>query len=482
MSHFLIILSFLFSLQFSLYAQNIIIHGNAHPVYITNSNPVAQLLIYSDFVTYQPILQDEDSLDNKGRFTLKLYSDKTQAIVIKIKNTAAKLYVEPPPSGTREYIIKIYPPDSIQVNTADIEMNAPISILTDDSLELNTLMFQFNDIYNKYLSIAAQKFLNRTELFKKLDSLLIEAKNTFKEINHPYFQNYLNYNLANININATRDKNVIARIFLLNKPVQVDNYDYMEFFNSFFKDYLIADITKQNKQTIYYTINKSTQLKQLLDYVKDDKILNFNDTLKELVLIQNLYHFYFNEKFNPYAVQILLEQLLHHTKIPHHKKIIQKIIQEFNQLKQGTQAPDFIALTKDSSLFQLYSLNKMYIYLNFFSLKSPNSIKELKEIQFLNAKFGNTIKFISVCIDDDFKAFQTFVKQNPQYKWLILMNHQPKNDFSVKVKYNVKATPLFFLIDKNKILSLSPAPAPSDGVYYHFQSMFKRKNRNKIGE
>ncbi|GIV28603.1 MAG: hypothetical protein KatS3mg027_2417 [Bacteroidia bacterium] len=473
----------LFLLSHNLFSQNIIIHGNAHPVYLSHSDKLAELYVHSDFITYQRILLDKDSLDNKGRFTLKFYSDKTQPVLIKIKNVIAKLYVEPPVQGIREYIIKMYPPDSIKVNTNDIELNASVSILTYDTTELNSLIFDFNKVYNKYLDEAMNKFLNRNVLFKKLDSILIESKQTFKSINNRYFQNYIDYNIANLNVNATRDKNVIANIFLIHKPVQSNNYEYMEFFNAFFKDYLIADITKQTHQTIYYVVNKSTNIQQLLEYVKNDKYLSKNDTLKELVLIQNLYHFYFNDKFNPYAVQVLLEQLLNYTKIGSHKKILQNIIQELNQLKQGTEAPDFVALTKDSTLFQLYAIgNKQYVYLNFFSLKSPNSLKELKEIQLLNDKFGYYVKFLSVCVDDNFEEFRNFVKLNPQYKWLFLWNYQPRNDFSAKVKYNVKATPLFFLIDTHRILVLSPAPAPSDGIYYHFQKLFKKRNRSGMGQ
>lgn len=463
-------------------AQNIIIHGNAHPVYLTNSNKLAQLYTYADFITYQEILQDADSLDDKGRFTLKFYADKTQPVLIKINNAVSKLYIEPPPlNGIREYIIKMYPPDSVLVNTNDISLNASISVLTYDTLELNSLIFDFNKIYNQYLEEAQEKFINRNILFKKMDTILMVAKKKFSQVQNNYFKNYLDYTIAQLNANATRDKNTLANIFLVKRPVQVYNYEYMEFFNTFFKDYLIADITKQTQQTVYYLVNKATQIKQLYDYVKDDKLLNSNDTLKELVLIQNLYHFYFNDKFNPYAVQILLEQLLTSTKIDAHKKIIQNIIQEFNHLKQGMPAPDFTALLKDSTIFQLYSVQKQIVYLNFFSLKSPHALKEIKEIQFLNNKFGNKVKFISVCTDDNFKDFREFVNKNPQYKWLFLWSYQPPNDLSAKVKYNVKATPLFFLINTDKTLMLSPAPAPSDGIYYNFQKMFNKKNPNRIG-
>lgn len=474
--------SILLEIKF-IHAQNIIIHGNAHPVYLTHSDKVARLYSYSDFITYQEILQDKDSLDSKGRFTLKFYTNKTEPVLIKIKNAVAKLYVEPPKTGVREYIIKMYPPDSILTNINDIDLHASISILTNDTTELNTLIFEFNKIYNKYLDDAMMKFLNRPVLFKKLDSILIESKKTFQHIHNSYFQNYLDYTIANINVNSTRDKNTIANIFLLKKSIQYDNYEYMEFFNSFFKDYLIADITQQVDKTIYYVINHATSIQQLLDYIKNDKILNTNDTLKELVMIQNLYHFYFNEKFNPYSIQVLLEQLLATTQNSYHQKILHNIIQELNKLKQGTVAPDFTAVTKDSTIFQLYSIDKQYIYLNFFSVRSPSSLRELQEIEFLYKKFGHKMKFVSVCVDEDFNEFKSFVKKHPQYKWILLWNAQPSNDWSAKVKYNVKAVPLFFFIDTDKLLALSPAPAPSDGIYYRLESLFKRKKGIKrIGE
>lgn len=152
----------------SLFSQNIIIHGNAHPVYLQNSDKVARIYTYSDFISQQEVLQDKDSLDNKGRFTLKLYTSQIQPVIIRIKNAVAKIYVDPPPQGIQEYIIKMYPPDSIQVNTNDIDLNAPVSILTNDSLELNTLIFEFNKIYNKYLDEALQKIFKSFCIIQKI--------------------------------------------------------------------------------------------------------------------------------------------------------------------------------------------------------------------------------------------------------------------------------------------------------------------------
>ncbi len=461
-------------------SQNIIIHGNAHPAYLNKGVRVAELFTYKDFITKNLVLESKDSLDEKGRFTLKFYCETTQPVIIKLKNAVGKIYVQPIKDKLQEYIIKFYPPDSVQVNSQDIELKANVSILTNDSLELNTLIFDFNTLYNKYMAVAQTKFLNKPTLYKVLDSIFIEAKEKYKSVNNPFFKSFIDYTMAGLNTDATRDRVTIANHFIINKPVLEKNFAYMEFFNSYFNNYLIGELSLQKNKTIYYVVNNEASIKKLIEYTQSNVLLSKNDTLKELVIIQNLYHFYYNEKFNPHSVQIILEQLLRQTKINYHRTIIQNIIQEFNQLKEGSPAPEFTALNRDSSLFDINQIKNQYIYLTFFSVKSPLSLKEMKEISFLFEKLGHKMQFVSICVDEDFNTYKDFLKKNPTYKWTILFNHNPQKTLSAKVMYNVKAVPLCFLIAPDKSLKLSPAPTPSEGVYYKLNLLFKKPSNNRI--
>ena len=117
------------------------------------------------------------------------------------------------------------------------------------------------------------------------------------------------------------------------------------------------------------------------------------------------------------------------------------------------------------------------MYLNYFSAQSDVSMKEMQKIIDLKKKFNDKVTFVSVCLDDSVKQYLSYLKANPKQNWIIL--HQGKNS-TAKQAYQIKSFSGFFFINQQMQLAQSPALAPSEGIEYKFNALFRPRKKNTI--
>lgn len=463
-----IIFLMIFGLHLS--AQNVLIKGKAHPSHI---GKVINLFDFSDYITYSRTIESTDTIDKDGYFELKIESKITKPLLINVNNLTGKLYVQP------NFVYGIYFPgeDSLTNHQLGTETTVDITVYGKDSLELNALIIDFNTQYNNLFSKSNEVYLSPSKINFLLDSFVVACKARYSSISSPYFKNYINYSFADFFSNTSRNKLLLYKQFLENKPVLFSNYEYMQFFNSYYKGYLKAYASTKNGGSIYNSINNFADLNDLKKQFQFDKSIN-NDTIRELVILKGLIDFYYSPDFDKKQVQSVIEQLYHETSIYYIKNIAHNFLQTIYLLQPGANAPDFIAEDKSGAVVNLYNyLNGKYLYLNFFSTSSETSIKEMQKIIDLKKKFNHKVTFVSVCLDDSIKTFRNYLKSNPKQDWIIL--YQTKHS-TAKQKYNIKTLSGFFFMNAQKQLVQSPAPSPSDGIEYKFNALFRPKKKNTI--
>jgi peroxiredoxin len=152
-------------------------------------------------------------------------------------------------------------------------------------------------------------------------------------------------------------------------------------------------------------------------------------------------------------------------------------LQSVYKLQPGAPAPDFTANDKTGANVNLSNYKGKYVYLNFFSTESDNSMKEMQKIIDLKKKFSDKVTFVSVCLDDSVKAYKAYLKANPKQDWVIL--HQSQNS-TAKQAYNIKNFSGFFFINNLMQLAQSPALMPSEGIEYKFNALFRTRKKNTI--
>ena len=464
---------FLFAISFitliTVNAQNVTIKGKAHASHIGKE---VTLNDYSDYITYTRTKESADTVDKDGYFELKFQTSITKPVLISIGNLTGKLYIQP----NFVYGISFPEEDSLANHQEGTETFVDIGIFGKDSTELNALIIDFNSQYNKLFTKSTDAYLSPAKINQMMDTFLVTCRSRYKHIKNQYFKQYVEYSFANFFSNSSRSKTFLSKNFIDHKPVLYHNYEYMEFFNTYYKSYLKSFASTKNGGSIYNSINAFADYNDLRNQFRADKTIS-NDTIRELVILKGLIEFYYSPDFDQKQVQSIIEQLHRDTQIEEHKKITLNMLQRVYQLQPGAIAPEFVAYDKAGSKVNLSSYKGKYIYLNFFSTQSENSLKEMQKIVDLKKKFNDRIVFISICLDDNETVYKNYLKANPKQDWVIL--HQDKYS-TAKQAFNITTKSGFFFINQQMQLAQSPALAPSEGIEYKFNALFKPRKKNTI--
>src|SRR5205814_1026700 len=107
-------------------------------------------------------------------------------------------------------------------------------IIGTDSTELNALVFDFQQQYNKVF-FGDGRFLSRAVMFKRADSLQKICNKRYASIKNIYFKDYVTYSIGSVNASVSRGENYLINGYIIKKPIQYNHSEYMKFFNDCFK-------------------------------------------------------------------------------------------------------------------------------------------------------------------------------------------------------------------------------------------------------
>ena len=461
--YFKIISCFLLFATYVSMAQNVTIKGIAP----THKGKEISVYLYDDLITQSQSLQSSDTVDARGNFELSLNIKSTQIAVIKTNNLFATMYVQP------NFIYGVVFPakDSLRFNAGGTEQNVNL-IINGDSTELNARIIDFNNCFDVFWEKSYKSFVSK-QIHQKLDSFQLQINKRYEKVKLSYFKTYIDYTFASFNENTGRHHNYLANKYLIGKPINYNNYEYMGFFNQYFKQYLQKQTSTKNGNYIIDAINEQGEYKHLNELLKNDQLLK-NDTLRELVVLKSLYDIYFVPHYKKEKVKQMVDQLLASTTIPEHKTIAQDILRNITNMRVGQPAPIFSLPNSKHDTISLGSFKNRYVYLNFFATSCNDCLLELKKQEQLYRKYGDKVMFISICVDNDTMAFKNFVKQNPTYKWTFLFGGKNKK---LVEHYNVKSMPVYYLVSPDGYLLQSPATKPDEGIEFKFNQIFKIKTK-----
>lgn len=450
------------------------IRGKANAVHY--GKPI-QLLTYQDYFSQLRVTEDLDTVGNDGFFELNTHTKTTRPIFLKIGNLIGRLYIRP------DYVYGVtFPsiPDAINYDT-EAEVFIDIGVIGNDSTELNAQIIDYADQYNQLFIGKQNEFLNKSKIIKRIDSLSSLCQKRYKKNEDAYFKSYLAYSLAGLNVNVGRGFDFLMTNYITNKPIDYSHFEYAEFFNACFSGYLNALASAKPGRTLYHIINVQANYAALNAFAKTSKYLQ-NDTLRELVIIRNLWEFYYSAEFVPNAVATILSQLHQATTIEAHKQISLNMLLHISKMRAGDKAPNFMARTKTGTIANSEQLKNQWVYLNFFATSNLGSLREMGKIAAIKKKFGDKVTFISICLDDSLKTYKQYLFKNPKYDWSIWYYNTDNLAKTVKELYQVVGTEAYFLINPFGNLAQSPALSPSQGIETKFGLLFKPKRTNrKVG-
>ncbi|HTA28283.1 MAG TPA: TlpA disulfide reductase family protein [Bacteroidia bacterium] len=425
-----------------------------------------------DFITYTPLQLASTAVNDSGKFKFQLEDLKrTTYVYLTIQNYKGDLYAVP-----GNYYRVVFPaPDSDHYQNKYIEHKVNLELYIDDSAEVNNLIMDFNVQFEKFWAKTYTYFLKK-EAPRYVDSFYTEMLQRYKSIHNPDFSGYMAYTIAEIGNNILEGQRTLGEKYLKGKPIRYNNYEYMQFFNDYFKDYMQNCTNTKEGSDINKFIAKP-DYPDLMEVLKINHLLR-NDSLCELVLLKGLYEFYYSGGYDQENIISLLKTVSGSTKIEEDKIIADDMIASFSGVVKGGNAPDFALKDSKGDVSSIIDFRGKLLYLCFFKTTSSASVSQMEVLPALYKQYGKKINFVFISEDENYSDLINFLKANRSFTWNFLWDEK----HTVMQQYDVKTLPEYFLIGTGGKFLRSPADDPSHGIENTFNDLtrhVKDKDKNK---
>jgi len=458
-----VLVMLLFVMSLACEAQNVIIKGAAE----TYANKEISVWVNNDYISNTQKQLTYSDIDSVGNFSLEFSIKEIEYITLKIEKYITAMYVEPDGS----YDIKIMPPDSTTYQNPNIEHDVKLSIRLKSKREINAFMMDYDSRFDDFLTTEYKAFVSRTPL-PKIDSFKLAMHGFYSSVSNSYFIGYVVYTIAALEEKTKMSEKKLFDNYLKGKPVLYNHKEYMNFFNSFFKQRLKNFAMSKEGNAMIFQINDRGSYSGAMEVYKRDPFLQ-NDTLRELALIKGLYESYYDGVFKRTSIIPMFRQIIDESKIVEHQRIALNILNSFSKLKIGGVAPFFELPDKTGLTHSLDELRtKKYVYVMFFDINCTYCLQQLKIIPALKKKYGERITFVSISTDKSNYSLKNFCDKNPKYDWLFLYDN---TNGQLKSNYEIKIMPTYFLIDPNGKFLQVPAASPDEDIDRVFYDITKPK-------
>lgn len=461
-----LILSFcLIFYSFVLVSQNVTIKGVAQK----QENKEIGLWVFNDYISKTEKLLTYSTIDSAGNFLLEFNSKEIQYITLKIEKNVASMYVEP----GANYEVILFPPDSTVYQNPNLEHDLKLSINLKSKTEINALTIDYDKRFDDFLSVEYLAFVRRNPQ-PKIDSFKLATNLFYASVKNPYFDAYVNYTIAALEEKTKFSEKTLFSSYISGKPVLYAHPEYMNFFNTFYKQKFQKLLLSEYGGDIEFQINTRISFSGLMNVLKLDDYLK-NDTIRELVLIKGLYESYYDGSFKKSKIINMLDQVVAEAQVPEHKRIAQNILNSFSRLQVGQAAPYFELPDKTGRTHNLDEFKtKKYIYLMFFDANCTSCLQQMKVIPSLRKQYGAKIEFVSISADKATAELAAFCAKNPKYDWLFLYDNSGSQ---LKANYEIKSLPAYFLISPEGKFIQVPAESPEGDIERAFYDITKPKGK-----
>jgi peroxiredoxin len=458
-------------LRFLIYILLLPLISQSQPVTITGTAPGAEgkrieVITYGDLITFQEKTIASSLVDSTGSFTLTFNLDQTIYANLSIDFHRVDLFIQP----SKSYHFNISPMNYNEIKEINPFLQSAkleIEFGHDDPGELNSRIQSFDSLYNDFL-IHNFNALYRDRNKMRLDSFRMKVNLNYGMVKDPYFVNYEKYKIASlVQLSQSMSQAEIGKIYFTYSPVLYENVEYMDFFNQYFAKYITATC-RALKFTDYNAILNGPE-----SYMRMMKALEADSTLKkpqlrELVMIKGLMELFNTPGYKQEKIIALLGSVADESKFPQNRQIAGNMIRELTKLRVGSPAPAFKLKDKMKKEVTLADFKGKPVVLNFWTTYCQGCITEMDMMKPIYDKFRDRVSFISISADKDFNKMLFFINLKTDFVWNFL--HIGDN-YNLLKEYNVKAYPLFVLIDQDGNIVQYPADLPGSGLELSLQKL-----------
>jgi len=438
------------------YSQQVTLTGSA----IGAEGKSIRLSTWDDMITFTEEKVAESVIDTMGNFAMTFDLPATSYIAIAIDLHRAGMYMQP----GQTYKLKLAPinyTDNLEVNPFILSQNLEIELINPGYNELNIWINTFNDKYNQFLLDNFNAlYLERKKNY--LDTFRIQVNDSYRGIDQPYFQDYMRYKTAGLEqIAHAQSAYNLAKTYFIDQPILYNNVEYMQFFNNYFTKYLNASSDILRKIDLNPIIKGASPYPKLMKTIAADSVLR-NEDLRELVLLKGLFELFYSSPELQDPIIEIFNAISQESPREMNQVIASNMKAKVTKLRQGTPAPAFTLVgRKKDQTHSLKDFQGKPVVINFWTTFCQGCLAEMELEVSLYEKYKDQVEFISICTDRYWIKMNYFSLIKPEYAWTLL--HYSDN-IDLLVNYEVRAYPLYVVIDKYGNIVQSPAPTPSEGL------------------
>lgn len=414
-------------------------------------------------------------VDEEGHFKDSVEISAVTNVSVDLGKFRGNIYMEP---GLHYQII--LPPhqprsDAERFNPYFVPEDVVIGIVNDESQKLNSNIIHFDAHLDELYNAEAVQIFSRGDK-AKVKAIIHELDSLYPATKDSYFDQYKKYAYGEVKSLAyKRQKRTLIKEVFDADTVDLNMPSFKVAFNvifkSFFSSYLSSKAGKDLKDA-FVKVASFDSLSMVI--AKDD--LFYNKEFAELVLLKSLYDAFYSGRYNQLQIINLFKQaetLACNSKI---KELAVQLHHKVNWLRAGSDAPGFTLYRLDGKERSLDSYEGKFVYLNFMHTENHACRQDLQLLNVISKRMKRDVTLVTIILDEDPTDAKKIVKEN-KYRWDFLhYGRQP----SIALDYGIRALPVYYVIDPEGRLRLTPAPAPGESFGPIFMEAVRQYNHEKL--
>lgn len=443
-------------------AQNTIIKGKA-PDY---AGKIISFYTYTEPVVHQKQELTSTKIGADGSFSLSFNLKQVSEIYTDLEKFTGMLIAEP----GKNYVVTLPPFSPKSAMEAKSPYFEPalywLGLPNEDKDDLNFLVRSFVTDFNNE-AVRSISAANRNVSKETIRGMIDRLEAKYASFKNDYFLTTKKYYFAELEntLNPGNADPVIEKYFK-KEEVKLNHPAFQKAFRLLFTDYLRKQSSDYKNKSIAALVNSGNFDGLVAYFLK----LGCHKEIAELIALKGLYDGYYTG-FDKEKITGAMNQAQNSIS-PDLKPVVIKIISRFTKLAFKGKTPSFKLKDIHDEAVTLEKYHGKFVYLNFFRNNSKESRAELDSLVYIEKKFRQVLKIVSISVDDNFEASAKLWREK-KYLWDLLNGSKNKELIE---NYNAEIVPVFYLIDPRGNLLLSPAPPPSREFEPIFLKIFRDRN------
>lgn len=452
-------------MPFAAKAQSFTVSGNAK----TYAGDTLKLYVIDDYISKSESHIATAIVDKDGNFSFAGKISEILPAYIDLTVFKGHIFLQP---GTKEEIIL---PEKQQITLQD-KLNPYfkkteffIKTVNADNEDLNTLIPEFERYFNAAMT---KVFYNTRGTSKAVTDSMENTINQKFTAKNPYFINYKKYRFALLDYTAYhRNKSDITEALFTGKDPLTTNPAYAELFDELFSNIFTSGqtsaITVKDLYLGVYDKSYNTLKKKMSAEPKVG-----NERLADYLILKGLRDSYYSDSFPKENLVAIADSISASSKDKNMRKIAAALSKKFTTLLCGFPPPEMILQDNSGEEYYFGKSSGKFIYLTFYN---PNSYTANADIELLKQIHKEVppemMEIVTVFVGESRDAMKSFLKKDGEIKWKFLWYNF---DNELLKKYNIRAFPMYYLINPEGNLSMNPAPSPQEDFAVKFSTVFRR--------